>query len=291
MSRPSRTRRSPWGSRRRERRAFSGGAAAQAGPASARPGVRPQTSSRLWTSTPNGRWWKSCSSGRRTGDHAELAVDDGARGDRAVSDASRELIYAWRSEGRLSKHGVHGHALVDRYELEAALLDNSKEPETRPVMAIITSPNSNGPAASARPGPGTGGFSSHALSTLLRDAETLEMSGARVQIDGHPGFYQQGNSVAFRYRERRGRRRLGLRREPEGGGAEEGRARGRRPPWRDRSQLAGDVRDLRGRLDRKLRRPNRGRHQGDDQGRLPPAARAGRDPVLRADAAGRYRAA
>lgn len=37
---------------------------------------------------------------------------------------TRQTIYDWRSCGLLSRHGGHGHALVDRNELDA-LLDNS----------------------------------------------------------------------------------------------------------------------------------------------------------------------
>ena len=36
---------------------------------------------------------------------------------------SRQHIYDLRSDGRLGRHGEHGHALVDRYELDA-YLDN-----------------------------------------------------------------------------------------------------------------------------------------------------------------------
>jgi excisionase family DNA binding protein len=37
---------------------------------------------------------------------------------------SRQHIYDLRSDGRLSRHGEHGHALVDRRELDA-YLDNT----------------------------------------------------------------------------------------------------------------------------------------------------------------------
>jgi excisionase family DNA binding protein len=38
---------------------------------------------------------------------------------------SRQHIYDLRSDGRLSRHGERGHALVDRNELDA-YLDNSR---------------------------------------------------------------------------------------------------------------------------------------------------------------------
>ena len=38
---------------------------------------------------------------------------------------SRQHIYDLRSDGRLSRHGERGHALVDRSELDA-YLDNSR---------------------------------------------------------------------------------------------------------------------------------------------------------------------
>jgi excisionase family DNA binding protein len=34
---------------------------------------------------------------------------------------TRQHIYDLRSDGRLSRHGEHGHALVDRHELDAYL--------------------------------------------------------------------------------------------------------------------------------------------------------------------------
>jgi hypothetical protein len=66
-------------------------------------------------------------------------------------------------------------------------------------------PPVNDPARQEPPGSGTGIGGSDATSTLLDEA--LEMSARYEPIDGHPGYYRHGASVAFRYRLRSGRQR------------------------------------------------------------------------------------
>jgi integrase len=66
--------------------------------------------------------------------------------------------------------------------------------------------SNNGPAARKRSGPGTGKRGSDALDTLRLDEEA-DVSASYAPIDGNPGFYRHGRSVAFRYHDGRGRRR------------------------------------------------------------------------------------
>jgi hypothetical protein len=41
------------------------------------------------------------------------------------SSFKKQHIYDMRSDGRLTRHGKHGHAIVDRHELDAQI-DNSR---------------------------------------------------------------------------------------------------------------------------------------------------------------------
>jgi hypothetical protein len=63
----------------------------------------------------------------------------------------------------------------------------------------------NDPAALERPGSGTEERTFDATDTLRLDEEVLMAS--YEPLDGHPGFYRRAGSVAFRFRDRRGRRR------------------------------------------------------------------------------------
>jgi integrase len=74
----------------------------------------------------------------------------------------------------------------------------------KPVYDKIPLSQSNGPATPKRPGPGIGGRSSHAVSTICGEAFAVS---AHRPIDGHPGFYRRGRRVYFRFKDRRGRNR------------------------------------------------------------------------------------
>jgi integrase len=63
----------------------------------------------------------------------------------------------------------------------------------------------NAPAAQERPGAGNGIGGSDAPHTLRLEEEALMAS--YEPLEGHPGFYRRAGSVAFRFRDQRGRRR------------------------------------------------------------------------------------
>lgn len=67
----------------------------------------------------------------------------------------------------------------------------------------MASDNAGGPAASDRPGPGTGG-ESHADTTLHDDAVSAAETPTRW-----PGIFQRGSRYTFRYRDRQGKIRRG----------------------------------------------------------------------------------